>query len=145
VWRMPAQLGEMLIHDLLALRLAHVYIGVSSGQALLDAESVAGHLRRMTHSDSRWSSLAGVSVHKTVGMLQERGPSAISSEDGKDIAKLQFLQAVMAHSRAAGDDCVAVTDPDEIFVPRDRSPMSMEAILRAAIERAAGQPSGSAM
>eukprot|EP00966_Prymnesium_polylepis_P157152 3631689-Prymnesium_polylepis.1 len=124
VWRLPPQLAEILLHDLVRLRLTHVYLGLSSEDALLSARALGARLWRLPGLDGE-----RVSAHPTVGMLQRR----VGSEDGKDIAKLHFYQAALAHARASGDDCLAATDVDEIFIPRERPTMTLDEMLRRAV------------
>ena len=122
--RVPEHLHEMLLYNTLHLRISHTYLGISTKKALLKANALIGELSRLRSAPGR-----RISAHGVVGIM----PRCVAEFRGRDLSKVQFYQAVLAHAQSFNDDCIAVHDGDELFVPRASPQMSLQALLVASL------------
>ena len=110
------------LYNTLHLRVSHTYLGIATEKALLKANALIGELSRLRSAPGR-----RISAHGVVGIM----PRCVAEFRGRDLSRVQFYQAVLAH--AQNDDCIAVHDGDELFVPRASPQMSLQALLVASL------------
>ena len=88
----------MLLYNTLHLRVSHTYLGISTEKALLKANALIGELSRLRSAPGR-----RISAHGVVGIM----PRCVAEFRGRDLSRVQFYQAVLAHAQSFTADVAA--------------------------------------